>query len=128
MPGRDARRIAIVVGPEGGMTAGEVERLTGLGAQAVTLGPRILRTETAGMAALSAILYRRGQKLDGAKWFGKLSTAVFYAVSLVLVIFIDLPQNVANILITLSAVMMIIAFAGYLRLLIRMYRGLGRKE
>ena len=80
------------------------------------------------MAALSAVLYRRGQKLDGAKWFSKLSTAVFYAVSLVLVIFIDLPQNVANILITLSAVMMIIAFAGYLRLLIRMYRGLDRKE
>src|SRR5699024_8681587 len=80
------------------------------------------------MAALSAVLYRRGQKLDGAKWFGKLSTAVFYAVSLVLVIFIALPQNVANILITLRAVMMIIAFAGYLRLLIRMFRGLGIKE
>ncbi len=80
------------------------------------------------MAALSAVLYRRGQKLDGAKWFGKLSTAVFYAVSIVLVVFIDLPRGAANVLICLSAVMMIIAFAGYLRLLIRMYRGLDRKE
>ena len=61
VPGRDARRIAIVVGPEGGMTAGEVERLTGLGAQAVTLGPRILRTETAGMAALTMALCLAGQ-------------------------------------------------------------------
>lgn len=61
VPGRDARRIAIVVGPEGGMAAGEVERLTGLGAQAVTLGPRILRTETAGMAALTMALCLAGQ-------------------------------------------------------------------
>ncbi|HIQ72061.1 MAG TPA: 16S rRNA (uracil(1498)-N(3))-methyltransferase [Candidatus Onthenecus intestinigallinarum] len=43
------------------MAAGEVERLTGLGAQAVTLGPRILRTETAGMAALTMALCLAGQ-------------------------------------------------------------------
>lgn len=80
------------------------------------------------MASLSAVLYRRGQKLDGAKWFGKVSTAVFYGVSLALVIIIDIPRNVADILIGLSATMMIIAFVGYLHLLIRMYRGLDRKE
>lgn len=80
------------------------------------------------MAALSAVLYRRGQRLDGAKWFGKVSTAVFYGVSLTLVIIIDIPRSVADVLIGLSATMMVIAFVGYLHLLIRMYRGLDRKE
>lgn len=75
------------------------------------------------MAALSAVLYRRGKKLDGAKWFGKVSTAVFYAVSLILIVFTGLPRSVSNALIGLSAVMMLIAFAGYARLLVGMYRG-----
>lgn len=48
--------IALVIGPEGGITPEEMERLTALGARTVTLGPRILRTETAGMAALASIL------------------------------------------------------------------------
>ena len=47
----DARDIGIVVGPEGGMSEAEVDALTTLGALTVTLGPRILRTETAAIAA-----------------------------------------------------------------------------
>ena len=50
----DARDIGVVIGPEGGMTADEVEAMRALGGQAVTLGPRILRTETA--AVVSAAL------------------------------------------------------------------------
>ena len=49
-----------VIGPEGGITAEEIEQLRGVGARVVTMGPRILRTETAGMAALSAILTLTG--------------------------------------------------------------------
>lgn len=49
-----ARDIGVVIGPEGGMTAGEVDAMLGIGARAVTLGPRILRTETA--AVVSAAL------------------------------------------------------------------------
>jgi len=49
--------IAIVIGPEGGLDPSEVELLIQKGGKAVTLGPRILRTETAGMAALAMILY-----------------------------------------------------------------------
>ena len=44
---------AIVVGPEGGLTAAEVERTRALGYRAVTLGPHTLRTETAAIAALA---------------------------------------------------------------------------
>ena len=46
-----ARDIGIVIGPEGGMTAAEVDAMTAAGACAVTLGPRILRTETAAVVA-----------------------------------------------------------------------------
>ena len=47
----DAKNIAIVLGPEGGMSENEVRALEELGAKQITLGPRILRTETAAIAA-----------------------------------------------------------------------------
>ena len=50
-------RIAIVIGPEGGFSDAEIETLVQKGAQSVSLGKRILRTETAGMAMLAQILY-----------------------------------------------------------------------
>lgn len=52
-----AKDIAVVIGPEGGLERCEVDTLIQKGGTAVTLGPRILRTETAGMAALAMILY-----------------------------------------------------------------------
>lgn len=51
------RRIALLVGPEGGFAADEVVLLCERGANAVSLGTRILRTETAGMAMLAQLLY-----------------------------------------------------------------------
>jgi len=57
---RQSREIALVIGPEGGIAPEEIAALTDRGAKAVTLGPRILRTETAGMAALAAILTLTG--------------------------------------------------------------------
>ena len=50
----DARDIGIVIGPEGGITPAEVEAMVAAGGRCVTLGPRILRTETA--AVVSAAL------------------------------------------------------------------------
>ena len=47
----EARNIGIVIGPEGGMSETEVRALEELGAKQITLGPRILRTETAAIAA-----------------------------------------------------------------------------
>ncbi len=54
---QDAGSIAVFIGPEGGFERDEIELLKGKGAVTVTLGNRILRTETAGMAALSMIGY-----------------------------------------------------------------------
>lgn len=52
LSGRVGVRVALVVGPEGGLSATEVDRLTDGGATPATLGPTILRTETAASAAL----------------------------------------------------------------------------
>ena len=49
--------IALIIGPEGGFSDKEVERFKEAGAEVVTLGKTILRTETAGPAALSMIMY-----------------------------------------------------------------------
>ena len=51
------KSIALLIGPEGGLDAEEVARLTASGAVSVSLGKRILRTETAGMAMLAQTLY-----------------------------------------------------------------------
>jgi len=50
----------LVVGPEGGLSDKEVAYCRDRGARLAGLGPRILRTETAGLAALSAIMYECG--------------------------------------------------------------------
>src|SRR5450432_4096087 len=44
--------VDVLIGPEGGLTAGEVALATEAGFRVVTLGPRILRTETAAIVAL----------------------------------------------------------------------------
>lgn len=54
-------RIEVLVGPEGGFTVAEAELAEQWGAPRVTLGPRILRAETAGVVAAAAILYEAGE-------------------------------------------------------------------
>ncbi len=51
------KRIGVFIGPEGGFDAAEVEQLREIGAQVMTLGHRILRTETAGMTVLSLLMF-----------------------------------------------------------------------
>jgi len=51
-------KIAIFIGPEGGFDRKEIEFAVSHGAIPVSLGKRILRTETAGIAVLSMLLYR----------------------------------------------------------------------
>ena len=51
---------SIFIGPEGGFSEEEVQFALDLGAKKATLGPRILRTETAPVAALAAIMLTTG--------------------------------------------------------------------
>ena len=53
-------KIAIVIGPEGGFEEQEIEQLKNINSHIVTLGPRILRTETAGFVCISLIMYELG--------------------------------------------------------------------
>ncbi|GIM28077.1 ribosomal RNA small subunit methyltransferase E [Clostridium polyendosporum] len=54
------KKAAIIVGPEGGFEEEEIEELRSKGAYIVTLGPRILRTETAGFVCASLLQYELG--------------------------------------------------------------------
>jgi 16S rRNA (uracil1498-N3)-methyltransferase len=57
----DARSVLVVIGPEGGFAAEEVARAREAGARAISLGRRILRTETAALVVLSVLLYASGE-------------------------------------------------------------------
>jgi len=52
--------VYIMIGPEGGLEKSEVALAQEYGGIPVSLGPRILRTETAGLAAIVALMYERG--------------------------------------------------------------------
>ena len=58
---RGKRSIGIFIGPEGGFEEGEIELATEAGIQPMTLGRRILRTETAGLAILSVLMFELDQ-------------------------------------------------------------------
>lgn len=54
---QNLKKIGIVIGPEGGLEEKEVEMLKQNGAKVITLGKRILRTETVALSVLSNIIY-----------------------------------------------------------------------
>ena len=55
----DARpqEVTMMIGPEGGWSRDELDLMASHGAQVVSLGPRVLRTETAGLAAVSILMH-----------------------------------------------------------------------
>lgn len=55
--GRKVKTAAFIIGPEGGFDPTETEKLKAVGIKTITLGKRILRTETAGEAVLSMMMY-----------------------------------------------------------------------
>lgn len=54
---KNVKNIAIFIGPEGGFSENDLKLLNLPNVKKVTLGPRILRTETAGLATVSMVLY-----------------------------------------------------------------------
>lgn len=57
---KSVKKLGIIIGPEGGFEEEEIEKLKDNGAYIVTLGPRILRTETAGFVCGSLLQYELG--------------------------------------------------------------------
>ena len=54
---RPGERVAVFIGPEGGFEQSEVSEALAAGIEPITLGRRILRTETAGLTVLSWLMY-----------------------------------------------------------------------
>lgn len=61
----NGKSIGIFIGPEGGFDEKEIEQIEEAGFHAITLGKRILRTETAGLTILSILMYELEQKREG---------------------------------------------------------------
>lgn len=56
----NSKEVHILIGPEGGFEDSEIKLLQEIDSKIVTLGPRILRTETAGLVASTIVLYELG--------------------------------------------------------------------
>ena len=61
------KRLILLIGPEGGFTLDEAQAVQDAGGRAVTLGPRILRAETAAVAAVTVAQYENGDLGTGNK-------------------------------------------------------------
>lgn len=57
----DIKSASFIIGPEGGFDITEIEKLQSAGIKTITLGRRILRTETAGEAVLAMLMYGLGE-------------------------------------------------------------------
>lgn len=60
---KEKMKIAVVIGPEGGIDEKEIQQLNKLNAKIITLGKRILRTETAPIVLASIIMYEFNQMI-----------------------------------------------------------------
>ena len=75
------------------------------------------------MAVMGLILLKKGKKLNGAMWFGKVCTALLFVGMLVLFLAVDLPRAAANTLILLMMTVMAVTLVLYIPVFEKMRRG-----
>jgi len=68
------------------------------------------------------VMLKKNARLNGAKWFGKVSTTVFYAVMLVLVSYPALDDKIANILMLVCGAFLLLSLIMYIREYVLLYR------
>ncbi|SHG50203.1 CDP-alcohol phosphatidyltransferase family protein [Ornithinibacillus halophilus] len=68
------------------------------------------------------ILLKKGRKLDGAMWFGKVSTAVFYAATFILIAFPELSPEASGVLMTVTGGFLALSFLLYIPEFIKLYK------
>ncbi|NLK75428.1 MAG: CDP-alcohol phosphatidyltransferase family protein [Clostridiales bacterium] len=73
-------------------------------------------------------MLKKGSKLNGSKWFGKISTTVFYAVMLVLIAVPTLDESIVNILMLTCGGFLLLSLLLYAREYVVMYRNLERDK
>lgn len=76
------------------------------------------------MLGAGIAMLKKDRRLNGAKWFGKVSTTVFYAVMLVLVAIPHLDTTIVNVLMLVCGGFLLLSFSLYIREYFRMYRNL----
>lgn len=74
------------------------------------------------------LLKKHNTKMDGAKWFGKVSTFVFYTVMFIIIVFPSLDIGVRDILILVSGIFLLLAFLLYAQVFLQMYQETQRKK
>ncbi|MDF2905776.1 MAG: hypothetical protein K0R34_1097 [Herbinix sp.] len=74
------------------------------------------------------VMLKKGTKLSGAKWFGKVSTTVFYATMLVLVALPTLRIGITNILMMVCGAFLLLSFLMYIKEYFRMYHNLKNRR
>ncbi len=74
------------------------------------------------------ILLRRGEKIQGARWFGKVSTFVFYGAMALIVLLPNMPDWVRIGLVILVAALMLFAFVKYMMMFLHLRRDLPQKD
>ena len=84
----------------------------------------LLVVKEISMAVLGVVFLRKGKKLTGAQWYGKVSTVVFYAVMVILlaVPYQKMPFALSTVLIILSGAWMLFSFIMYLQQYAVMWR------
>lgn len=70
------------------------------------------------------VMLKKGTKLNGAKWFGKVSTTVFYATMLVLVAVPTLNDTATNLLLLICGIFLLLSFLLYINEYRLLYRNL----
>ncbi|HIU74258.1 MAG TPA: CDP-alcohol phosphatidyltransferase family protein [Candidatus Pelethocola excrementipullorum] len=72
------------------------------------------------MLVMGIVFLRKGKRLDGAMWFGKVCTAILYVVMFVLILFPQLPALLVNVLILICGAAMLLALVLYVPVFYRM--------
>lgn len=78
----------------------------------------------AAQAVGGLILLGRGEKIQGAKWYGKVSTFVFYGAMLLIVLWQNMPGWMFIVLVSLVSLLMLFAFFNYMRVFLRIKKTL----
>ena len=73
-------------------------------------------------------LFRYHRKMDGAKWYGKVSTAVFYTMTFLMVLLPPLPAQTYYVMETLMAITLTISFVMYNQFFIDLHRELKKND
>ena len=66
------------------------------------------------MGIMGAIMLKKGSMMDGARWYGKLCTAVLYGAMVIMMLVVDLSYFAAGLIISICIIMNIFSFACYI--------------